>query len=209
MEIEMLRTQNVQRRLEAEAVGIESKADALKQYDESAAFLELAQLHIAAERDIHIDQAKAMGSALSQAQIRMYGGGGGEGTVDTIRGMFTSGFALGEVLEGVAQSLPEGIRRRFSDNGIRGLFGKPHQANELRQHIEALRGLVQGAMPTRKDRQIPFNEAINKLEESAGDDASVSSAVSVLKDMNEGRMFDEVQFEQVWALLQAATKNGG
>ena len=213
MEIETLRTQNVQRRLEAEAVGIESKADALKQYNESAAFLELAQLHISAERDIHIDQAKAMGSALSQAQIRMYGGGGGsgggDGTVDTIRSMFTTGFALGEVLEGVAQSLPEGLRTRFADNGIRGLFGKPHQANELREKVDALSALVQNSMRARKDRQIPFNEAINKLEEAAGDDANASSAVSVLRGMNENGMFDEVQFEQVWALLQAVTKNGG
>ena len=211
MEIETLRTQNVQRRLEAEAAGIESKADALKQYNESAAFLELAQLHISAERDIHIDQAKAMGSALSQAQIRMYGGGGagGDGTVDTIRGMFTSGFALGEVLEGVAQSLPEGLRSRFSENGIRGLFGKPQGASELRQSVDSLTALVRGSMRTRKDRDIPFVEAVAKLEEAASDDASAGRVVSVLRDMNENGMFDEVKFEQVWALLQAATKNGG
>ena len=44
--IEALRVENVQRRLEAEAVGIEAKADALKKYNESATFLELARLHI-------------------------------------------------------------------------------------------------------------------------------------------------------------------
>ena len=47
-----------------------------------------------------IDQAKAMGSALSGAQIRMYVGG--DGTMDTIRGLFTQGFGIGEVLEGLA-----------------------------------------------------------------------------------------------------------
>jgi hypothetical protein len=41
-----------------------------------------------------------MGSALSGAQIRMYGGG--DGTMDTIRGLFTQGFGIGEVLEGLA-----------------------------------------------------------------------------------------------------------
>ena len=51
---------------------------------------ELERLRSAVE---HIDQAKAMGNALSQAQIRMYGGGS-DGTVDTIRNMFTSGFSL-------------------------------------------------------------------------------------------------------------------
>ena len=70
---------------------------------------------IEADRDVHIDQAKAMGSALSGAQIRMYGGG--DGTIDTIRGLFTQGFGIGEVLEGLAQSLPEGLRQRFNANG--------------------------------------------------------------------------------------------
>ena len=211
MEIEALRAQNVQRRLEAEAAGIESKADALKQYDEAAAFLELAQLHIAAERDIHIDQAKAMGNALSQAQIRMYGGGGsgGDGTVDTIRGMFTSGFALGEVLEGVAQSLPEGLRRRFSENGIRGLFGRPHREGELRDSVAALATLVRSRMRARKDREIPFAEAIAKLDEAAGEDAASRRGVALLRDFNEDGVFDEVPFQQVWALLQAAARNGG
>ena len=56
--IESLRVANTQRRLEAEAVGIEAKADALKKYDESATFLELAKMHIEAERAIHIDQPR-------------------------------------------------------------------------------------------------------------------------------------------------------
>ena len=93
MEIDALRAANTQRLLEAEAAGIEAKADALKKYNDAATFLELAKLHIEAERDIHIDQAKAMGNALQNAQIRMYGGGGdGDGgTIDTIRGLFTQG----------------------------------------------------------------------------------------------------------------------
>src|SRR6202050_5579240 len=94
MEVEMLRIANSQRQLEAEATGIEAKAEALKKYNEGATFLELSKLRIEADRDVHIDQAKAMGSALAQAQIRMYGGG--DGTVDTIRGLFTQGFGIGE-----------------------------------------------------------------------------------------------------------------
>src|SRR6202044_266396 len=99
MEVEQLRIANSQRQLEADAVGLEAKAEALKKYNEAATFLELARLRIEAERDVHIDQAKAMGSALSQAQIRMYGGGG-DNTMDTIRGLFTQGFGIGEVIEG-------------------------------------------------------------------------------------------------------------
>ena len=76
---------------------LEAKAEALKKYNEAATFLELARLRIEAERDVHIDQAKAMGSALSGAQIRMYGGG--DSTMDTIRGLFTQGFGIGEVID--------------------------------------------------------------------------------------------------------------
>ncbi len=207
MEIESLRVVNTRHRFEAEATGIEAKAEALAKYNEAATFLELARLHIEAERDIHIDQAKAMGNALSGAQIRMYGGG--DGTVDTIRGMFTQGFALGEVLEGVAQSLPEGLRARFADNGIRGLFGRPYEAGRFRDSVELLTDMVRSAMGTPGDRDIPFSQALDRLAEHAGDDEARGRAVALLREANEGGVFDDVPFETVWALMRAIAAPSG
>ena len=204
MEIEMLRVANTQRMLEAEATGIEAKAGALKKYDDAARFLELSKLYIDAERDIHIDQAKAMGSALSGAQIRMYGGG--DGTVDTIRSMFTTGFSMGEVMEGVAQSLPEGLRTRFAENGIRGLFGRPYRGSQFVEIVRRLTEFVDNTMPTESDRAMPFIEALDKLEDQAGDDTLGTKAISMLKEANENGVFDQVPFETVWSLLQAAMK---
>ncbi|MFP6758012.1 MAG: SPFH domain-containing protein [Alphaproteobacteria bacterium] len=209
MEIDGLRAANTQRLLEAEAAGIEAKAGALKKYNDAATFLELAKLHIEAERDIHIDQAKAMGNALQNAQIRMYGGGGGDGdgTIDTIRGLFTQGFGLGEVLEGVAQSLPEGLKQRFAANGIRGLFGRPYGSGNLKEAFDQLKALVEQSMRSRKAREIPLSEALPKLIEQAGDDEAMRLAVDMLKDFNAEGTFDDVPFETVWTLLQAAARN--
>ncbi len=209
MEIETLRVGNTQRMLEAEAAGIEAKADALKKYNDAATFLELAKLHIEAERDIHIDQAKAMGNALQNAQIRMYGGGGGDGdgTMDTIRGLFTSGFGLGEVLEGVAQSLPEGLRSRFAENGIRGLFGRPYRSGQLKESALHLAALVNESMSTRKARAVPFAQAVATLSEAAGDDPQAKGAVALLDQFNEQGAFDDVPFDTVWALVQAMAKS--
>jgi len=205
MEIEALRAENARRMLEAEAGGIEAKADALKKYNDAATFLELAKLHIEAERDIHIDQAKAMGNALQNAQIRMYGGGGGDdGTIDTLRGLFTRGFGLGEVLEGVAQSLPEGLRERFAANGIRGLFGRPYPGGSLTQAYAQLEVLVGKAMRSKKAREIPVAEAMPKLVEAAGEDEAGLAAVAMLREFNQQGAFDDVAFETVWSLLQAA-----
>lgn len=207
MEIETLRVENTQRMLEAEAVGLEAKAGALKKYNDAATFLELAKLHIEAERDIHIDQAKAMGNALQNAQIRMYGGGGGEdGTVDTIRGLFTKGFGLGEVLEGVAQSLPEGLRQRFAANGLRGLFGRPYGTSSLKEAFEQLSVLVDQSMKSRKSREVPLTEAMATLEEQAGTDEAMVRAVNMLKEFNQEGAFDGVPFDTVWTLLQAAAQ---
>ncbi len=206
MEIETLRVMNAQRMLEAEATGIEAKADALKKYNDAATFFELAKMHIEAERDVHIDQAKAMGNALQGAQIRMYGGG--DGTVDTIRSMFTSGFALGEIVEGVAQSLPEGIRSRLAENGIRGLFGRPYGGGQLNETVATLTGLVRQTMSTRQARQeTTFADALGLLGEAAGEDEA--SAITVLREANENGVFDSVPFETVWALLQATTNTDG
>jgi hypothetical protein len=55
----------------------------------------------------------------------------------------TQGFGIGEVREGLAQSLPEGLRQRFNANGIRGLLGRPYDGSSLKQTYEHLNALVQ------------------------------------------------------------------
>ena len=200
--VEALRVENVQRRFQAEAVGIEAKADALKKYNESATFLELAKLHIEAERDIHIDQAKAMGSALTGAHIRMYGGDGG--TVDNIRQLFTSGFGIGEALEGVAQSLPEGLRDRLARDGIRGIFRRP-DGGPLSGHVERIAGLVDAHLGDALDT--PFAAALERLGEAAGGDEEASRALAMLGSVNEGGTFDDMPFATAWNLLQALAKS--
>ena len=200
--IEALRVENTQRRFRAEAVGIEAKADALKRYNESATFLELARLHIEAERDIHIDQAKAMGTALTGAHIRMYGGDGG--TVDNIRQLFTSGFGIGEALEGVAQSLPEGLRDRLARDGIRGIFRRPDDG-PLSGHVGHIQTLVDAHLADALDT--PFAAALERLREAAGGDEQAAASLAVLGSVNEGGAFDDVPFATAWSLLQALAKS--
>jgi flotillin len=204
MEVEELRIANAQRQLEAEATGLEAKAEALKKYNEAATFLELSRLRIEAERDVHIDQAKAMGTALSGAQIRMYGNG--DGTMDTIRGLFTQGFGIGEVLEGLAQSLPEGLRQRLSANGIQGLLGRPYNGGSLKQTYEHLNALVQEHLKTKKAREIPFPEAIARLGEHAGENEDLRQAVKVLGEFNQEGALNNVPFDSVWNMLNAVAK---
>jgi uncharacterized membrane protein YqiK len=204
MEVEGLRIVNAQRRLEAEAAGLEAKADALKKYNEAATFLELAKLTIEADRDVHSEQAKAMGSALSGAQIRMYGGG--DGTMDTIRGLFTQGFGMGEILEGLAQSVPEGLRQRFSANGIRGLMGRPYTDGSLKQGFEHLKALVHDHLKTKRSREVPFSEAVAKLSEHAGENADLRQAVKVLVDIARAGKLEEASFETVWTLMETIAR---
>ena len=207
MEVEQLRIANSQRQLEAEATGLEAKAEALKKYNDAATYLELARLRIEAERDVHIDQAKAMGSALSGAQIRMYGGG--DSTMDTIRGLFTQGFGIGEVIEGLAQSLPEGLRQRLSANGIQGLLGRPYNGSSLKQTYEHLNALVQEHLRTKKAREVLFPEALSRLEEHAGENEDLRQAVKVLSQFNHEGALDNVPFNSVWNMINAVAKSAG
>jgi uncharacterized membrane protein YqiK len=207
MEVEQLRVENTQRMLEAEASGIEAKADALKKYNDAATFLELSKMHIEAERDVRSDQAKAMGNALQGAQIRMYGGSD-DGTIDNIRGLFTSGFGVGEALEGLAQALPEGLRQRFAQNGVRGLFGTPNNAGKFQSAVEHIGELLKNVLKTKKDREATsFKDAIDQLQTAAGSDVTHAEAVSVLVEFNQGGTFDDVPFETVWGLILATAKN--
>lgn len=207
MEVETLRIANTQRLLEAEATGLEAKAEALKKYNEAGTFLELARLRIEAERDVHIDQAKAMGTALSGAQIRMYGGG--DGTMDTIRGLFTQGFGIGEVLEGLTQSMPEGLRKRLSANGIHGLIGKPYNGSSLKQTYEHLNALVQEHLKSKKAREIPFPEALAKLGQHAGENESLRDAIKMLGEFNQEGALNAVPFDSVWNMVSAIAKSAG
>ncbi|MEM1163946.1 MAG: hypothetical protein AAGJ28_23690, partial [Pseudomonadota bacterium] len=195
---------SARRMLEAEAEGLEAKAVALAKYNEAAMFLELAKLHIEAERDVHIDQAKAMGTALSGAQIRMFGGD--DGTVGTIRNMFTSGFSMGELLEGVAENLPKGIRDRFAQNGIRGIWGTPGRSGQFVEMATQLAGLVRDNLGTKKDREIPFSKALSLLEDKSDGNEAQTQALGLLKTANEDGVFDDVPFDTVWSLLQATAK---
>ena len=205
MEIEALRVQRVEEKLKAEASGMEAKADALKKYNEAAMFLELSKLFIEAERDVHIDQAKAMGNALEGAQIRMYGGSN-DGTMDTIRGLFNSGFGLGEAMEGLANSMPDGLKDRFNANGLRGLFGRPADSSLLLQTHNQLGVMVDKVLSSNKAKQLPLPEAIEKLEEEAGNDPARQRAVATLKEFARQGDFDEVPFSTIWTLLSALTE---
>ncbi len=207
MEIEQLRVDNTQRMLEAEAIGLEAKADALKKYNEAATFLELSKMQIDAEREVRSDQAKAMGNALQGAQIRMYGGSD-DGTIDNIRSLFTSGFGVGEALEGLAQSMPDGLRQRFAENGIRGLFGAPGGTGRFQHAVTEIGELLTQTLKTRKNREeTSFKDALLQLQEAAGSDKSKVDAVSLLTDFNQAGVFDDVPFETVWSLLLATSKS--
>ena len=206
MEIEQLRVANTQRMLEAEASGIEAKADALKKYNDAATFLELSKMHIEAERDVRSDQAKAMGNALQGAQIRMYGGSD-DGTIDNIRSLFTTGFGIGEALEGLAQSLPEGLRQRFAQNGVRGLLGTPNGAGRFQEAVAAIGRLLKTTLKTKREREsTTFEEAIQTLQGAAGADTTLLEAVSTLSQFNQDDVFNEVPFETVWSLILATSK---
>jgi len=135
----------------------------------------------------------------------MYGGGG-DNTMDTIRGLFTQGFGIGEVLEGLAQSMPEGLRRRLSANGIQGLLGRPYNGSSLKQTYEHLNVLVQEHLRTKKAREVPFPEAVAQLGEHAGENQDLRQAVKALADFNQEGALNNVQFESVWNMLNAVAK---
>ena len=118
--------------------------------------------------------------------------------------LFTAGFGMGEALEGIAQSLPEGLRERFAKNGLRGIFGEPYAGTDWRRGLAQLGELVQKNLGSRKSRETSFEEGLSLLEEKAADDESLAQAVSQLRQVNQNGLFNEVPFQKVWALVNAA-----
>ena len=112
---------------------------------------------------------------------------------------------MGEVLEGLAQALPAGLRERFAANGLRGIFGEPYANTDWRRGLAQLGDFVQKNLSSRKSRDIPFSEGVAMLEEKAADDESLGEALTLVKEVNQHGMFDDVPFEKVWALVKQAT----
>ena len=201
--IEALRVENVQRRLEAEAVGIEAKADALKKYNESATFLELARLHIEAERDIHIDQAQGDGHRPDRRPTSGC-------TAATAAPWTTSasssrqGSGSGRRWKAWPSPCPRGLRDRLARDGIRGIFRRPDDG-PLSGHVGHVADLVEAHLGDALDT--PFAAALERLKEAAGGDEQATRALAVLGSVNEGGTFDDVPFATAWNLLQALARS--
>ena len=124
-------------------------------------------------------------------------------------GYSRKGFGIGEVIEGLAQSLPEGLRQRLSANGISGLLGRPYNGGSLKQTYEHLNALVQEHLRTKKAREVPFPEALSKLEEHAGDNEDLRRAVKILSEFNQEGALNGVPFDSVWTMINAVAKSAG
>ena len=109
--------------------------------------------------------------------------------------LFTQGFGIGEVLEGLAQSLPEGLRQRLSANGIQGLLGRPYNGSSLKQTYEHLNVLVQEHLRTKKAREISFPEAVTRLGGHVGENEDLRQAVKLLSEFNQEGALDNVPFD--------------
>ena len=93
----------------------------------------------------------------------------------------------------------------FFINGIRGIWGKPGRGGNFREMAEQLAEMVRDNLGSKKKREVSFVDALATLDSAASTDTQ-TQALSLLKDANEGGMFDEVPFEKVWSLLQATAK---
>ena len=68
--------------------------------------------------------------------------------------------------------------------------------------------LLQNVLKTKKDREATsFKHAIDQLQTAAGSDVTHAEAVSVLSELNQEGVFDDVPFETVWGLILATAKS--
>ena len=85
----------------------------------------------------------------------------------------------------------------------------PRPTAQLRRAVEVLATLVRTALRSQRARAVPLVEALATLDEAAGDDSALNDALATLRELNSQGEFDEVPFDTVWALLQAATRSDG
>ena len=72
--------------------------------------------------------------------------------------------------------------------------------------IGQLSSLIQQGLGSRQARQVPFEQGLVKLQETAGEDESLAGAIDLLKEVNQHGLFDDVPFDKVWSLVQQAAE---
>ena len=70
-------------------------------------------------------------------------------------------------------------------------------------------GLVQEHLRTKKAREVPFPEALSKLEEHAGENEHLRRAVRILSEINQEGALNAVPFDSVWTMINAVAKSAG
>lgn len=118
---------------------------AKNEFQEAAIQLELGKLRIEADKAIGIEQAKAMGQALSSAEMQIFGD---PQTVSTMWDRFTKGMATAKEAEGLIRNMDPKTRETLTAlfkgvkdtivSGLGSIFGKtlkPEQLDELAEKI--------------------------------------------------------------------------
>ena len=159
MEIETLRVENTQRMLEAEAVGLEAKAGALKKYNDAATFLELAKLaHRGRARYSHRpgqgDGQRAAERANPHVWRRRWRGRHGRYDPRPVY----QGLRARRSARGRRAILARGAYvNAFAANGLRGLFGRPYGTSSLKEAFEQLSVLVDQSMKIAQGARDPLD----------------------------------------------------
>jgi hypothetical protein len=101
------------------------------------------------------------------------------------------------------------LRQRLSANGIQGLLGRPYNGSSLKQTYEHLNALVQEHLRTKKAREIPFPEALARLQSMPAKTRICAQAVKMLSEFNQEGALDAVPFDSVWNMVNAVAKSAG
>ena len=89
------------------------------------------------------------------------------------------------------------------------MLGRPYNGGSLKQTYEHLNALVQEHLRTKKAREVPFPEALARLEEHAGENEDLRRAVKVLSEFNQEGALNNVPFDSVWNMINAVAKSAG
>ena len=167
-------------------------------------FLELARLRIEAERDVHIDQAKAMGSAaVAGADPHVWRRQ--DNTMDTIRGLFTPGLRHRRGHRRRRAVAARGLRQRLSANGISGPARPAVQRRLAEADLRAssTRSCRNICAPRRRGKcRSPRRCRGSRSTPATNED--LRRAVKVLSEFNQERRAQRAfRFDSVWNMINA------
>jgi uncharacterized membrane protein YqiK len=186
----------------AEAEGQKAKAEALAAFDNVSQQLELQRMHLEAQVQVGVARAQAMGAAIANMQIKMFGT---PEAADSILRLMSFAEGMNDVLGQIPPQVKELGQQLIGQVAGNGKSGQAMTVEQAASLLPQLMSLVDRTLDVNKLKKETVGQVLTQLEDQTADadKPMVAQARAMLVFLP---FMADMKFEDIYLRYAAATK---